>query len=336
LPEKSKEPFLQRQLRKIIVDEKQYQQIIQIKQGVYNDVKSWSSLKLIFLKYVSDVYSGIMKSNKFFSDKYYYVDLFSGSGIGKVIDNKKDLIFGSPLIVAKHEFVKMFFCDCNERYCEALEERLKAVGLTDEKFSVYNKDCNDAIDDIIPQIKVGHSLIFIDPYGMDIEWKTMEKILGLNADIIMNFQTRGGARGVVQDNKLTPTAEKFFKSKDEAEKILKTAIYEGSKGDRLLNLYIKDIMDTRTKIDSASHRKTIVENVRIKKDEKFYYDLIFIVRTTGGGNPWLTPIVEAGQELETLDSKIVQQILDVLKGRQKTLFASFMKFLPLTKYRQAE
>ncbi len=96
-------------------------------------------------------------------------------------------------------------------------------------------------------------------------------------------------------------------------------------GERLLYLYMKDIQDSRFKIDS-NRRKTIIEKIRVKKDEKFYYDLIFIVRETRGGNPWLKTIKNAGNEIENLDSKIVQQVLDVLKGRQSTL-ATFKKLI---------
>jgi len=314
LPEKTQEIFIKRQLRKIVIDVKDFEKVVRIKQGIYNEVKSWSTLKLVFLNYVADVYSKIMKI--YYPNKYFYIDLFSGAGIGKVIDNRNDLVFGSPLLIAnKYEFAKMFFCDCNKDFSNALEERLKGLGLVDDKFSVYPEDCNSAIDKIIPQVKDGHSLIFVDPYGMEITWKSLEKILQLNADIIINFQTVDIARAKKKNTPICPTMENFFKSKHDVEEIYKTDEPNKTIGERLLELYMKDIKETRLK----SFYSVVMGSIRIKKDKKFYYDLIFVTRETKGKNPWLKPIMDASNEIEDLNAKIVQQMLDVLKGRQLTL-----------------
>ena len=332
LPPKSDESFLQRQLREIIVNKQDFEKIIKIKEGVYNEVKSWSSLKLIFLNYVAHVYASIMKNQRYYHDKYFYVDLFAGSGIGKVTDNKNDLIFGSPLLIAtQNKFVKMYFCDINNDYIKALEERLKGLNIPENKFSVYSEDCNSATDKIISEVKSGHSLIFIDPLGMEIKWKTMEKILQLNADIIINFQTPSIPRAR-QKNNIGTVMTDFFKNKEDVERIYQTAIHEGTLGERLLHLYIKDIQDTWLKYKDS----LIVEKIPIKKgDNRFYYDLIFLTRKTANGSPWMQTIKNAGDAIERLDSKIVQQVLNVLNGRQETIRMTLLKklsgFLPTKK-----
>jgi len=282
---KSNETFIQRQLKKIIINKNDLQKLIDTKKGIYNSVKSWSTLKLIFLNYVADVYSRIMKNRNYFKDKYFYVDLFSGSGINTVDDSSGDLIFGSPLIVAtRYPFTKMFFCDSNEDYTSALDERLKVTGLDKDKFKIYDKDCNNILDDIISQIKNGHSLIFIDPYGMQITWKSIEKILQLKADVIMNFQTSEIVRGIEKSGEPTNACKSFFKDSNEAMKIYSKPII--TRREELLKLYIKDIENTRLQ----THSNVITEKVRVRKDEKYYYDLIFITRQTRGGSPWLNTI----------------------------------------------
>lgn len=248
--------------------------------------------------------------------------MFAGSGINK-IENSGDFIFGSPLLIGTlHKFKKMFFCERISNLSNVLKERLKAIGKKEnEGFSIFS-DCNTAIDEIIKQIKHGHSLIFIDPFGAELEWKTMEKILQLRADIILNFQTTQIAR-IRQQGKLGKTMENFFKSKEPVEKIYNTLAFEGALGEHLLSLYIRDIIDTRSKIDLENRiqKKTIIGLVRIKKDNRFFYDLIFIVRETKEGNPWLKAIIDAKEEIENLQEKDVRLALDVLSGRQRTLMS---------------
>jgi three-Cys-motif partner protein len=314
IPQKSKESFIERQLKKIIIDEQIYNKVINTKKDVFNPVGSWASLKLIFLNYVAGVYTTIM--NVHFKNRYFYIDLFSGPGINKVEDSNDDLIFGSPLLIStQHKFTKMLFCDSKKIYCDALSERLKVVGIPEENFSIYPKDCNLIIDEIISQVKNGHSLIFIDPYGMDINWETMEKILQLNADIIINFQTRIISRGIEQQGKATNACKCFFKNEKEAIEIYNNRDNEESIGEKLKQLYIKNVQESRLKKDIS----VITGAIPIRKDKNFYYDLIFVTRKTKGGSPWLDTIQKAANEIESLDSKIVRQILDILKGRQKQL-----------------
>ena len=69
----------------------------------------------------------------------------------------------------------MFFCDKEPDKANALAKRLESLNISRDKFFVYPSDCNLAIDVIIPQVKHGHSLIFIDPYGMQISWILWKK-----------------------------------------------------------------------------------------------------------------------------------------------------------------
>ncbi len=64
-----------------------------INTGVYSQMKSWASLKLIYLDYVAGIYSSIMKHA--YPNNFFYVDLFAGAGIGCIEDSPKDLILGS-------------------------------------------------------------------------------------------------------------------------------------------------------------------------------------------------------------------------------------------------
>ena len=173
-------------------------------------MRSWAAIKLIVLDYFASIYTSIIPYR--FS-KFYYLDMFAGAGIGIVEDSKGDLILGSSLLIGAYRtFTHMFFCEDDVDLCSALEKRLLLVKHKDG-FSVYPVDCNKVIAEILSQIKDGHSLIFIDPYGMDIGWDSFYQILTARADIILNFQTQENARGIIQPGGITLKSQRFFGEK---------------------------------------------------------------------------------------------------------------------------
>jgi three-Cys-motif partner protein len=302
-------PWLNRRLAKLLMTKDQIGSLAKIKEGIYNPIRSWSPLKLVFLHYVASIYTTIIAKQKKLFPNMYYIDLFSGSGIDKIEDTG-DLCLGSPLLIAtqikQKQFNKMFFCENNQEFSKALGLRLERI-IDKEKFKIFQKDCNLAIDDILSELKQPcHSLIFIDPYCMGISWKTMEKILRLNADIIFIFQTVENPRG-----KKGKSFKEFFKNSEKALEICEKTS-EGKIREALLNLYISDIIETR------KPKKTICETIRIQ-GEKFYYDVLFITKETRKGNPWMKGIISAKKEIEKNTSIAVKRTLDVLTGRQTTL-----------------
>lgn len=309
----SKKPWLEQQLDRILVNKEDIQHLADIQKGTYNPTSPWSPLKSVFLYYVADIYSGIIQSGirKGYWKNMYYLDLFAGSGIGQ-IDGTKDLVLGSPLLLAaqikkENKFTKMFLVEEKSDRANALEQRMRSIE-TGERFEVFRGDANKQIDKIIDEIKGQdyHSLIFIDPYGMEIDWQTMEKILQLRADIIFTFQTLGINRGET-------AFKRFFKRPDEAHKILETL--EGDKKlEALLELYEEDIRNSRPKGEN-----TIIETVRVKSGSAFYYDLIFVTKETKAGSPWMKGIRQGKQQVETNTGKVVNIALDKLKGRLKGL-----------------
>ncbi len=318
---KSDEPFLQRQLKKIVINTEQLQTSISVQKGIYTQTHLWSLLKLVFLSYSSYIYSRIMSKHHYFSDKYYYVDLFAGSGIGQVVDSdKKELVFGSPLLIATtRKFSKMFFCESKETSRIALKERLKAIGINENSYEIYG-DCNVELNKIIDQVKDGHSLIFVDPWSMEIEWGTMERLLSLNADIIFNLQSAEIARGVIQQGKLTNSARKFFKNPKNIYHIFNNQS-NSNKPELILNNYARDIINTRKEIDSNKKivRETKVYKIKIKGVNSFFYDLLFITRLTSNKSPWLMGLAVAAKNIDNIKPKTVDLALEILSGKQQTL-----------------
>jgi len=209
-------PWLDRQLEKLLISRDEIESLKNIGNNIYDEIRAWSPLKLIFLKYYAvGIYTPIIKRRY---RNMYYVDLFSGSGINK-IERKQDFCLGSPLLISKLipesiRFNKMFFCDKESAKTEALNLRMKSTGISENSYEIYSGDCNDCIDDIISSFQSpNHSLIFIDPYSMEISWTTMNKILKLQSDIIFCFQTVQIPRAHEGEN-----LESFFK---DIEKLMK-------------------------------------------------------------------------------------------------------------------
>lgn len=282
-------------------------QLSSIYPEVVYEKRGWAALKLVCLMFYADVYTKIIPK---YYDKMVYIDLLAGSGINRVKETG-DLIIGSPIIAATMEspFDRLVFVENGVDRSEALECRLSSV-LDRSVFSVYNKKCDEIIDEIIDaNLSVGrcHYLAFVDCEGLDIAWDTVEKLLQYDGDFIFNFQTSEmnrvlGAhrKGAVYDE----TMYNFFGDVD---------LSQARSGGDLLQEYKNNL---------KKHRG-IVEDITIKGGGKFgnfYYNLIFATKRTKGGNPWffnsVTPLKSC---IETHSGEAVQMALDILTGRQMTL-----------------
>lgn len=146
----------------------------------------WIEQKYYYLKRYLDIFSKGMKNQ--WSGNLTYVDLFAGPGrcLIKTINKEED---GSPLIALQYDFKKYVFIEESKELIEVLRIRCK----NSPKFSrieFIEGDCNSIVDKIVPHIDpVGLNLIFIDPTGIDLHYKTMERIVrGKRADVLINIQ----------------------------------------------------------------------------------------------------------------------------------------------------
>src|SRR5262249_51164371 len=119
---------------------------------------------------------------KFKWEKRVYVDLYSGSGIGKLRGTGK-LVMGSPLIAlnATDPFDLYIFCEVDERKLDALKQRAEKIA-PKQKIEYVLGDCNavaDKICSLIPRASPGSkvlSLCFVDPYDIGIRFSTITKL----------------------------------------------------------------------------------------------------------------------------------------------------------------
>jgi len=301
--------WLLRQLKKLVATESRYKdkidKIASIHGNVFNEFAEWTPLKLVFLHYVLAIYTAII--HKYFKHMYY-VDLFAGSGINKTKKGKYCLI-GSPFIaVLNHsdKYDKFFFCERNADFAEVLDKRLDAIDITNKQ--VFPKDCNLEIDKILAEIKDvrdKHILFFIDPFALDFNWKSMQKVLETRSDIIFTFMTTQIVRA---------WKSALARPGYDTEKL--NALYGDTSWKKavefsdLLGIYKENILNIR--------KKGIIETVEVKGNG-FHYHVLFITTETKGGNKWLGGIKTAKKEIEQNSEDAVRVSLEIIARKQSEL-----------------
>jgi three-Cys-motif partner protein len=119
----------------------------------------------------------------------HYIDLFAGAGIEK-LRGSEELRWGSPMIAANapKPFHRLHLCELDQQKYEALEKRVKQIR---PDAQILKGDANEEIHKIakeIPQRTL--SLAFLDPYSLQIDFKTLEVLAAKRADLIIFFPDR--------------------------------------------------------------------------------------------------------------------------------------------------
>lgn len=157
-----------------------------------------------------------------------YVDLQAGPGKNSFSPSGHTML-GSPLLAltTRYPFANLYLVEMGIPEYGALKTR---VEVSDHAASVklFNEDCNEAVDRIVEQInKIDKkyiqgiwpclNLAFLDPEGLEVEWRTVEKLASLQRmDLIINFSTNGITRnaGQLVDRDEETVIDKFFGTRE--------------------------------------------------------------------------------------------------------------------------
>lgn len=170
-------------------------------------VGPWSEEKLELLGKFMWSYSTIMNNQRSWLRGYYYIDAFAGSGQPKAKDTDEDAeryIAGSPLraLQTSPPFDGYWFIDRSSWRIEQLH------ALRDEypasNIRIEHGDCNLILR---RQVAMGitrasrqRGLVFLDPYGLQVEWETVEALARAGTlDIFVNFPIMGITRLLKRD-----------------------------------------------------------------------------------------------------------------------------------------
>ncbi|QPH38749.1 three-Cys-motif partner protein TcmP [Pedobacter endophyticus] len=163
---------------------------------------SWTERKVIILEKYVHAYLKIMNNKNF---HLTYFDGFAGSGdikIGKKESFKVIAGAGKRIIQITDPigFDIYYFVEKNENKRLQLDADLKATR-NDENIFTVTDDCNDALlrfSAFISSTKKRRGLAFLDPFGMNLDWNTLESLKGLGVDLWILCPTGVGANRLLK------------------------------------------------------------------------------------------------------------------------------------------
>lgn len=164
---------------------------------------SWTEAKMEIIVSYARAYLVIMNKQPW--AKTLYFDGFAGSGL---IDSggKNDLKKGTALrildITKPRPFDIYYFVELNDEYKKELEKNINK-NYFGKNIHVVKEDCNKKLVDMasfLKQYTNYRALAFIDPYGMTINWRSIESLKSLGVDLWILVPTGLGVNRLLKRN----------------------------------------------------------------------------------------------------------------------------------------
>lgn len=155
----------------------------------------WTTMKLEVLRKYLNAYTTALKKQRF---KLGYIDAFAGTGYRVPRDTespsnqesllqepeKQQLLKGSALIALETvpPFSRYIFIEKDADRCKHLENIKKKVPHHAARIIVRQGEANQQIKELCSKNWSNHrAVLFLDPYGMQVEWSTLEAIAATEA-----------------------------------------------------------------------------------------------------------------------------------------------------------
>jgi len=167
----------------------------------------WTKIKIEILVEYAKAYLSIMKDRKFFNLMYF--DGFAGSGF--IIKDKKidiDITIGAARRIIEisepRSFDSYYFVEKDPKNFTLLEENTKEAFPLKKIYTIC-EDCNKKIIDLSnflrdPKNAKVKTLAYIDPCGMQVEWRSIESLRGLPIDMWILVPTGLGVNRLLKKN----------------------------------------------------------------------------------------------------------------------------------------
>lgn len=175
-----------------------------MKQGVEDIVGKWSEEKLELLEKYLQAYVRIMnKQKQKWLKAFHFIDAFAGSGQARAKDEER-YIAGSPLraIQCEPPFDCLWFIELSSKRVGKLKELQQEF--PNRCIKILQGDCNKTLrQKIIPLItreSKQRGLVFLDPYGLQVEWQTVVALAEAKTfDVFVNFPLMAVTRILKRD-----------------------------------------------------------------------------------------------------------------------------------------
>jgi three-Cys-motif partner protein len=167
----------------------------------------WVKEKLYYVKRYIDVFEVAMRDRSW--RRRIFIDLFAGPG-KCVVRDTNEFLLGSPLIAlqTQYPFTDYYFGDLDQHNIDSLTQRVSATTISKDHIHLIVGDANSKARDVATEIAQFDkkfirgvlpclNLAFLDPEGLELEWKTIETLAHLNRmDLIIHYSQNGLTRNL--------------------------------------------------------------------------------------------------------------------------------------------
>ena len=170
---------------------------------------NWTERKIEIIVEYASAYLQVMKGAAVkYNWKLLYFDGFAGSGyINKVIDGEKRVITGAARRILEIEkpirFDDYYFVEKDQQFAEELS--LVKSDFPDHRIHIVSEDCNEKIKSMGEFLRTDKGkhykvLSYIDPYGMQLSWDSLEELKEANVDVWILVPTGMGVNRLLTKN----------------------------------------------------------------------------------------------------------------------------------------
>ena len=259
----------------------------------------WAAEKLYYVKTYVDIFETSMHSKQWRSRNY--IDLFAGPG-KCVVEESGEHFLGSPLLAltTEYPFTDYFFVDLSSENIAALEKRCAAAEISGKVHYTVG-DSNDQVNLIVEDINrldksyiegswSSLNLAFLDPDGLELEWKTVETLAKVNRmDLIIHYSQHGLARNLDQCYTVENETiiDRFFGDWEWRRIFERWRVKSNRKGmHRELIDYYKSKLKTLGYQEIRNEDETGIEPLMCSSKQAPLYRLLFASKHPLGHNFW--------------------------------------------------
>ena len=223
----------------------------------------WTAEKLERVQKYLTAYTTALKNTPF---NLIYIDAFAGTGYRKIksIDSQQELMFpdlagedaeafhaGSATIALETSprFAEYYFIEQSAKKCAELEKLKEEFPDKAKDIHILNEDANSALmrvcDDSWKRRNL-RAVLFLDPFGMNVSWQTIEAIAKTEAiDMWYLFPFGVGVNRLLTKDGVIPeawqkTLDNIFGCSDWKEHFYKTEVRQGLLWDEEVTTKIGD------------------------------------------------------------------------------------------------
>lgn len=167
----------------------------------------WVKEKLYYVKRYIDVFETAMRNRGW--RRRIFIDLFSGPG-KCVVRDTNEVLMGSPILAlqTQYPFTDYYFGDIEKANIDSLRQRISESSISKDHIHLLVGDANRKVSDVatdiaqidkkfIQGVLPSLNLAFLDPEGLELEWKTIETLARLNRmDLIIHYSQNGLTRNL--------------------------------------------------------------------------------------------------------------------------------------------